>query len=65
MSDAEFIAGLDVVIKAMDNLARAYRRTNGLDGAWDEELRVAEEIIAEYKAVKAEHDNSLTTLKES
>lgn len=65
MSDAEFIAGLDVVIKAMDNLARAYRRTNGLDGAWDEELRVAEEIIAEYKAVKAEHDNSLTTPKES
>lgn len=65
MSDAEFIAGLDVVIKAMDNLARAYRRTNGLDGAWDEELRVAEEIIAEYKAVKAEHDNFLTTPKES
>jgi len=65
VSDAEFIAGLDVVIKAMDNLARAYRRTNGLDGAWDEELRVAEEIIAEYKAVKAEHDNFLTTPKES
>ena len=65
MSDAEFIAGLDVVIKAMDNLARAHRRTNGLDGAWDEELRVAEEIIAEYKAVKAEHDASSTLPKEN
>lgn len=65
MSDTEFIAAMDVVIKAMDNLARAYRRTNGLDGAWDEELRVAEEIITEYKAAKAEHDNSLTTPKES
>jgi hypothetical protein len=65
VSDAEFIAAMDVVIEAMDNLARAYRRTNGLDGAWDEELRVAEEIITEYKAAKAAHDNPLTTPKES
>jgi hypothetical protein len=56
---------MDVVIGAMDNLARAYRRTNGLDGAWDEELRVAEEIIAEYKAAKAEHDASSTPPKEN
>ena len=65
VSDVEFIVAMDVVIEAMDNLARAYRRTNGLDGAWDEELRVAEEIITEYKAAKAEHNASSTPPKEN
>lgn len=43
---------VDQLMGAMENLARAYRKTNGLDGAYDPELRMAEKLIEAWKESK-------------
>jgi hypothetical protein len=45
---------LKQVIKVLEDLARAYRKNHGLDGAYDPELRAAENIIEKYYANKKE-----------
>jgi hypothetical protein len=46
------LASMDYVVNALDDLARAYRKTNGLDGAYDPELRHAEIIIDSWREAK-------------
>ena len=46
------LASMDYVVDALDDLARAYRKTNGLDGAYDPELRKAEIIIESWREAK-------------
>jgi hypothetical protein len=46
------LASMDYVVDALDDLARAYRKTNGLDGAYDPELRKAETIIETWREAK-------------
>lgn len=46
------LASMDYVVDALDDLARAYRKTHGLDGAHDPELRKAELIIKLWREAK-------------
>jgi len=46
------LASMDYVVDALDDLARAYRKTHGLDGAYDPELRKAELIIHLWREAK-------------
>ena len=46
------LASMDYVVNALDDLARAYRKTHGLDGAYDPELRHAEIIIDSWREAK-------------
>jgi hypothetical protein len=41
------------LIKVLDDLAKAYRKTNGLDGAYDKELLTAELILKKYADITA------------
>ena len=42
----------DNVIKALDDLAKAYRQTNGLDGAYDKPLVTAEVVLKKYRDIQ-------------
>lgn len=44
----------DNVIKVLDDLAKAYRQTNGLDGAHDKELVAAEAVIKKFRDIQAQ-----------
>lgn len=44
----------DYVIAVLDNLAKAYRQTNGLDGAHDRELVAAEAVINKFRDIQAQ-----------
>jgi hypothetical protein len=46
------LTSMDYVVDALDDLARAYRKTRGLDGAYDSELRKAEMIIHLWREAK-------------
>jgi hypothetical protein len=46
------IASMDYVVDALDDLARAYRKACGLDGAYDLELRKAEILIEAWREAK-------------
>jgi hypothetical protein len=46
------ISSMDCVVEALDNLARAYRKACGLDGAYDPELRKAEILIEAWREAK-------------
>lgn len=46
------ISSMDCVVEALDNLARAYRKACGLDGAYDLELRKAEILIEAWREAK-------------
>jgi hypothetical protein len=41
------------LIKVLDDLARAYRQTNGLDGAYDKPLLAAEMVLKKYADITA------------
>jgi len=43
---------MDYVVNALDDLARAYRKACGLDGAYDPELRKAEILIEAWREAK-------------
>ena len=43
---------VDQLMGVMEELARSYRKTNGLDGAYDPELRMAEKLIDAWKESK-------------
>jgi hypothetical protein len=44
----------DNVIAVLDDLAKAYRQTNGLDGAYDKELVMAEAVIKKFRDIQAQ-----------
>ena len=46
------LTSMDCVVNALDDLARAYRKTHGLDGAYDPELRKAEILIEAWREAK-------------
>ena len=46
------LASMDCVVNALDDLARAYRKACGLDGAYDLELRKAEILIEAWREAK-------------
>ena len=46
------LTSMDCVVDALDNLARAYRKACGLDGAYDPELRKAEILIEAWREAK-------------
>lgn len=56
MEDSEetrtILTSMDYVVDALDDLARAYRKTHGLDGAYDPELRKAEMIVHLWREAK-------------
>jgi hypothetical protein len=41
-------------VKVLEDLAKAYRQTNGLDGAYDKPLVAAELFLNKYYAIKGE-----------
>jgi hypothetical protein len=43
-------------VKVLEDLAKAYRQTNGLDGAYDKPLVAAEVFLNKYYAIKGEPD---------
>jgi len=46
------LTSMDYVVNALDDLARAYRKACGLDGAYDPELRKAEILIEAWREAK-------------
>jgi hypothetical protein len=46
------LTSMDCVVNALDDLARAYRKACGLDGAYDPELRKAEILIEAWREAK-------------
>jgi hypothetical protein len=46
------LTSMDYVVDALDDLARAYRKACGLDGAYDPELRKAEILIEAWREAK-------------
>ncbi len=48
------ILTFDNVIAVLDDLAKAYRQTNGLDGAHDKALVTAEAVINKFRDIQAQ-----------